>query len=102
MLIDFEASDERWKDKGVRVFRNRVPDLLTQGAEKSSVVIEWLETIDWFVKIAHHSRGKEASGVSEDDLQAKFTRLESMLRLLLSKPALVLDKVDEILYETNQ
>jgi hypothetical protein len=104
ILKDFEASDERRKDKVVRMFRNMAPDLLTRRAAKSSVVIEWLETIDWFVEITHHRRGKEVSDIREDDLQVRFTTFENILRLLLPKIALVLalDKIDEILHEANQ
>jgi len=104
ILIDFQASDERNRDKAVRLFRNMAPEVLARHSTQKSLPGEWLKLIGWFVDIVHESRGDDAAQVSNEGMRSQFTRFEALLRFLLPGLGVVqaMDETDAIASEANR
>ena len=103
ILIEFQASDERSRDKAARLFKNMAPEVLMPHGTQRSLPGDWFNLITWFVGIAHESRKDDAVEVSDDEMQRQFNHFEDLLRFLLPGLGVVqaLDEIDDILSETN-
>jgi len=103
-LIEFQASDERTRDKVFRLFRNLAPELYASHDHRAPVADEWMRTIRWFVDLVHERRSGNEGNAGCEDMDGQFARFESLLRFLLPTLGVVqaLDEVDDILSEANR
>jgi len=104
ILIDFQASDERNRDKAVRLFRNMAPEVLARHSTQRSLPGEWFDLIESFKGPAHESRKDGAPEVSSQKTRSGFNRFEDSLRFLLPRLGVVqaLDEIDAIVSEANR